>query len=85
MAKVRSNELGMSLVEILVGVAIGLIGILIITQAYLSSESFNRSAVGADSGQTNGVIALFSVARDVQMAGYGINQSNALGCGNLDW
>lgn len=81
----RTSERGMSLVEILVGVAIGLIGILIITQAYLSSDNFNRSALGAGSGQTNGLIALFTISRDVQMAGYGINQANALGCGTIDW
>jgi type IV pilus assembly protein PilW len=81
----RERERGMSLVEVLVGVAIGLIGMLIITQAYLSSDKFNRSALGAGSGQTNGLIALFTIARDVQMAGYGFNQANALGCGTLDW
>ncbi|MDA8108933.1 MAG: PilW family protein [Betaproteobacteria bacterium] len=81
----RARERGMSLVEVLVGVAIGLIGILIITQAYISSDNFNRSALGAGSGQTNGLIALFTIQRDVQMAGYGISQNNALGCGTLDW
>ncbi|HVC12293.1 MAG TPA: PilW family protein [Burkholderiales bacterium] len=81
----RAREQGMSLVEVLVGVAIGLIGILIITQAYIASDNFNRSALGAGSGQTNGLIALFTIQRDVEMAGYGINQANVLGCGNLDW
>ncbi|HUJ85631.1 MAG TPA: PilW family protein [Burkholderiales bacterium] len=79
----RSREQGMSLVEVMVGVMIGLIGILIITQAYISSDNFNRSTLGAGSGQTNGLIAMFSIERDAQMAGYGLNQSAALSCGQL--
>ena len=42
---------GMSLVEILVAVAIGLIGILIIMQAYITSDKFNRSTLGAGGAQ----------------------------------
>lgn len=76
---------GMSLVEVLVAVAIGLIGILIITQAYLASDSFNRSTLGEGGAQTNGTIALFTVQRDVRMAGYGMADSRALGCGNINW
>lgn len=79
----RIRERGMSLVEVMVGVAIGLIGILIITQAYLTSDKFSRSTLGAGSGQTNGLIALFTIQRDAEMAGYGLNQSAALGCGTL--
>jgi len=76
---------GMSLVEILVAVAIGLIGILIITQAYLSSDSFNRSTLGEGGAQTNGTIALFTMQRDLRMSGYGLADSRALACGNIDW
>jgi len=74
----------MSLVEVLVAVAIGLIGILIITQAYLASESFNRSTVGEGGAQTNGTIALFTIERDVRQAGYGIADSRIMGC-NINW
>ncbi|MGA8048934.1 MAG: PilW family protein [Burkholderiales bacterium] len=81
----RSRQQGMSLVEVLVAVAIGLIGILIITEAYLTSDSFNRSTLGEGGAQTNGTIALFSVERDVRQAGYGLADSRALGCGVLNY
>jgi len=81
----RNRQLGMSLVEVLVAVAIGLIGILIITQAYLTSDSFNRSTMGEGGAQTNGTIALYNIERDVRQAGYGIADSRAFGCGNLDY
>jgi type IV pilus assembly protein PilW len=73
----------MSLVEVLVAVAIGLIGILIITQAYLAGDKFNRSTMGEGGAQTNGTIALHTIQRDVRHAGYGIADSRAFGCGNL--
>jgi len=81
----RALERGMSLVEILVAVAIGMIGILIITQAYISSDTFNRSTLGEGGAQTSGTIALFTIERDLRMAGYGINSTAALGCGNVKW
>ncbi len=76
---------GMSLVEILVAVAIGLIGILIITQAYITSDNFNRTTLGEGGAQTNGTIALFTLERELRMAGYGIANSAALGCGNINY
>ena len=81
----KRTQHGMSLVEVLVAVAIGLIGILIITQAYLASDSFNRSTIGEGGAQTNGTIALFTVQRDLRMAGYGLADSRALGCGDINW
>lgn len=79
----RSRESGMSLVELLVAVAIGLIGILIITQAYLVGDNFNKATLGEGGAQTNGLISLYTIERDARNAGYGINNSAALGCGNI--
>lgn len=79
------NQAGMSLVELLVAVAIGMIGILIITQAYITGDKFNRSTLGEGGAQTNGLIALYSIERDARMSGYGFNNSGALGCGNIFW
>jgi len=81
----RTRQLGMSLVEVLVAVAIGLIGILIITQAYLTGDKFNRSTMGEGGAQTNGTIALFTIERDVRQAGYGIADSRAFACGNIKY
>ena len=83
--RTRNKQLGMSLVEVLVAVAIGLIGILIIIEAYLTSDSFNRSTMGEGGAQTNGTIAVYTIERDVRQAGYGIADSRAFGCGNLDY
>jgi type IV pilus assembly protein PilW len=80
-----NRQSGLSLVELLVAVLIGLVGILAMTQAYLMSEQFNRSTTGEGSAQTSGLVALYTMERDIRMAGYGISNSTALGCGNVDW
>jgi type IV pilus assembly protein PilW len=81
----RNRQAGLSLVEVMVAVLIGLIGILIITQAYITGDRFNRSTLGEGGAQTNGLIALYSVERDVRLSGYGIANSGALGCGEIHW
>ena len=80
-----SGQRGFSLVEVMVAVLIGLIGIIIITQAYLTSDNFNRSTLGEGGAQVNGLVGLYAIERDTRMAGYGINNTSALGCGAVSW
>jgi type IV pilus assembly protein PilW len=70
----------MSLVELMVGMLIGLIGIIIITHLYLTNEQYKRSTTGSGTAQVNGAIALYTLERELRMAGYGLNHSAALGC-----
>jgi type IV pilus assembly protein PilW len=76
---------GMSLMEILIAMAIGLIGIVVITQTYLVNENYKRSTISAGGAQTNGALALFSIEREARMAGWGISWGAALGCNNIQW
>jgi type IV pilus assembly protein PilW len=76
----RNRQSGMSLVELMVGMAIGLIGITIITHLYLVNEKYKRSTTGSGTAQVNGAIALYTLERDIRMAGFGLNHSGALGC-----
>jgi type IV pilus assembly protein PilW len=76
---------GMSLVELMVGMAVGLIGITIITHLYVTNEKYKRSTTGAGQAQVNGAIALYTLERELRMAGAGINHSWALGCGPLQY
>ena len=75
------RQRGFSLVELMVGMAIGLIGITIITHLYLTNEKYKRSTTGAGTAQVNGAIALYTLEREIRASGYGINHSAALGCG----
>jgi type IV pilus assembly protein PilW len=76
----KRRERGFSLVELMVGMAIGLIGITIITHLYLTNEKYKRSTTGAGTAQVSGAIALYTIEREIRASGYGINHSAALGC-----
>jgi type IV pilus assembly protein PilW len=79
------RQSGMSLIELMVGMLIGLIGIVIITHLYLTNEQYKRSTTGAGTAQVNGAVALYTMERDVRMAGFGLNHSGALGCSSVQY
>ena len=81
----RKVQHGFSLIEILVGMAIGLIGIVLINQAQIVFEGYKRSTAGAGESQVNGALALFAIERDLRMAGAGIANSQAFNCTYLNW
>lgn len=76
----RRRDRGFSLVEIMVGIAIGMIGVLVIMQVAAVFEGQKRTTTTGADAQTNGVTALYTVERDVRRAGYGLNATSALGC-----
>jgi type IV pilus assembly protein PilW len=67
-----SAESGFGLVEILVGLAIGLITTLVIVQVVTSFEAQKRTTTSSADAQTNGSIALYTLQRAAQMAGFGM-------------
>jgi type IV pilus assembly protein PilW len=76
---------GFTLVELMVGVMIGLIGTVVIFQVFAVSEGQKRTTTGGSDAQQNGVFGLFQVERDVRMAGYGLNYMPLLGCQINGW
>ncbi len=84
MIRVKRNA-GFSLVEILVGMVIGLLGVIIIMQIFAVAEGQKRTTTSGADAQTNGNFALFTIERDARMAGYGMALT-ALGCTiNMSW
>lgn len=73
---------GFTVVELMVGVAIGLLLVLVITQVMGVFESRNRATMGSADAQTNGAIALYTIGRDLEMAGYSLmpEENSALEC-----
>lgn len=80
--KFKAAMLGMSLVEILAAMLVGLIGMTIIMQVYTLSEERKRTTTGTGDAQINGSIAMFTVERELRPAGFGMvtSNSNMLGC-----
>lgn len=66
------NQQGFSLIELMVGLVIGLIATLVIMQTFSAFEGTKRSTTGIADAQTNGNIGLFMIQRELQHAGYGI-------------
>jgi len=71
---------GFSLVEIMVAMVIGLIGILVIFQVFSVSESYRRTATGGGDAQQAGAVALYVLEHEMRQAGWGFNSQNAIGC-----
>jgi type IV pilus assembly protein PilW len=71
---------GFGLVEIMVGLLIGLIGMLVVMQVYSASEGQKRSTTSGSDALSSGLIALYTPLREARQAGYGISKLNVLGC-----
>lgn len=76
----RSQQHGFSLVEILVGLGIGMLGMVIMLQVFGLSEGYKRTTTTGDDAQTSGAIALYTVQRDLRQSGHGVNNDYVLGC-----
>ncbi|MEO8311455.1 MAG: PilW family protein [Caldimonas sp.] len=78
----RRRASGLSLVEILVGVAIGLIGIVAIFQAVAVWSKHTQTTSAGGDAQVAGTLALFNIERDLKQAGHGFAKavSPVLGC-----
>ena len=70
---------GLSLVEILVGVAIGLIGIVAIFQAVAVWTKHTSTTSSGGDAQVAGTLALFNIERDLKQAGHGFAQGGDAG------
>jgi type IV pilus assembly protein PilW len=79
MSRISASR-GFGLIEIMVGLAIGMIATIIMFQALAVSERQKRTTTGAADAQTNGAIALFALERDIKMAGWGLQGSVFAGC-----
>jgi len=80
-------QAGFSLVEILVGLVIGLLASLVIMQVFSVFEGQKRATTGSADAQINGSVALYNIKRDAEMAGFGLpvfsSQNSPLKCTTL--
>lgn len=76
-------EAGFSLVEIMVGLVIGMLGILVIFQVFAVSEGQKRTTTSGSDAQQNGSYAMYSLGSQVRAAGSGFvyhTTPSLLGC-----
>ena len=65
------HQRGISIVEILVGLAIALIGTIIMFQMMENWSERKRTTAAGSDAQISGALAMYSLERDIKQAGYG--------------
>lgn len=78
-------QAGFTLVEIMVGLGIGMLATVVIIQVISVFEAQRRTTTGTADAQTNGGIALYVIGRELQTAGYPLMPvtNSALECATL--
>ena len=71
---------GFSLVEIMVGMVIGMFGLLIMMQVFSLAEEQKRTTTSGGDTQSTGAIALYGLQRDIRQAGWGLSDAKIIGC-----
>ena len=71
---------GFSMVELMVAMLIGLIGMVIIFQVFEVSEGIKRTTTSGGDAQQNGAIALYLLEHDLRNGGMGFNDAGFAGC-----
>lgn len=68
----QRDEGGFTLVEIMVGLAIGMLLTVVILQVMSTFEAQTRTTTGSADAQTNGGIALHTISSELQSTGFGL-------------
>jgi type IV pilus assembly protein PilW len=75
------HQRGLTLVELMVALALGLVTTLIVAQVLINAEGQNRRTTSGTDAQINGASALYLLSQNIQSAGYGlIGHSGERGC-----
>jgi type IV pilus assembly protein PilW len=71
-ARSPREQRGFSLIEIMVGLVIGLIAVLVIYQVYAVAEGFKRNTTAAGEAQQNGLFSTFVLGMEIGNGGAGM-------------
>jgi type IV pilus assembly protein PilW len=77
----RRRAAGFTLIELMIGVLIGLLASLAVTQVMVNAEGQKRSTTSGSDAQVNGALALRTLQRELAPAGYGFAAvPSVIGC-----
>lgn len=75
------RQSGLSLIELMVSMVIALLAVIVISQVLFSFEGQRRTTTSGSDAQLTGTLAVYTLQRELQMAGYGLTANPAaLGC-----
>lgn len=80
----RRAQEGLGLVELMVAVVIGLVGMVALFQLSKMAEGQRRTTTSGSDAQTSGTVALYMIQSDLRQAGYGLNWNILLDCGAVN-
>jgi type IV pilus assembly protein PilW len=75
-----ARQRGLSVVELMVSVVIGLLAVMFATRLMVNGEQSKAASVGGSDAMQNGMLALFSLNTDASQAGWGLNDELVNGC-----
>ena len=79
----QSNSIrsaGFTLIEVMIALLIGMIGLVVMMQTFAVSEGFKRTATNGTDAQINGGVGLYMLQRELRLAGAGLNNFMTQGC-----
>lgn len=71
---------GFGLVEVMVAMVIGMVGIIVMMQMFSMFEGQKRTTTGGDEAINSGSVSLYSIQRDIQHSGWGLSDVHLIGC-----
>lgn len=75
------RQRGVTLIELMVGLLLGLVVVLVTAQVLSFSEGQKRVTTSGGDAQVNGALGLYTLQREIQLAGYGLlSELMVLGC-----
>lgn len=79
-----SRQEGFSLVELMVGLFVSMLIVLVLMGSQMFFEASKRTMTGSANAVENAAISLYSIERDVRMAGLGLLTNGALACSSIN-
>lgn len=74
------RKAGFTLVELMVGLAIGMLVVLVVFEVVANFEGQKRTTTEGAGAQENGLYVITTLERDIRMAGWGTSNTPLLGC-----
>lgn len=78
--RAQHSQRGFGLIEIMVGLLIGMVASIVIFQVFSVTERQKRTTGGSADAQTNAAFSLYQIERDAKMAGFGIEADSIAQC-----
>ena len=76
---------GFTIVEVMVGLVLGMIGIIIMYQVFAVFEGQRRTTVTGGNAQTAGHLSMYGIERDLRLAGLGLFNSKMATSGTVEY